>query len=148
MLKTFAAFALLLLSAPSPAYAQGYSKEIERLDVKSIQYSDTDLRQMVANVGWQAHGTLWRLDGYLEAARALLDSKNVDVIRATILLGDLRTTVNEINMTINVLPKPADPESKDPNMKRAAHFEQMLFAARKEAQQVKALLGSYVAKHK
>lgn len=120
--------------SPTPVVAQRFEEELKLLDYPSLKFSEQDMRDIVANVGWIAKNVLWRTDTTIERARtALRYYKNETTTKAWELWrDDLNLLAQEVNMLINLAPAMDDPATATADKKKIDHFTKLLFAARSE----------------
>ncbi len=120
------------LVASSSAQAQRFEKEIALLDMKTMDYSDVDMKAIVSGIGFVASSIAQRTDVIIKQAQEILDEpKKSSEPALKWAIRDCNHLETEINTLINVLPAFSVARS-GPNKKKADHLLDLLFSARSE----------------
>jgi hypothetical protein len=113
--------------------AQRFAKEAELLDPRTLSYSEDDMRQMVANIGHNAQGALWRADStikYVQTLRAAKNSKLEATNEIAMIRDRCSNTITEIEVVLNTMPSMGDPATRSDKKTKTDRLQEILFAAR------------------
>jgi hypothetical protein len=114
------------------ASAQRFAKEAELLDTRTLSYSEEDIRQIVANIGHNAQGALWRADLMIKHVRTLRAEKNSKLEAAEIasIRNRCDNILTEIDVVLNTMPSMGDLATRTDKKAKTDRLQEILFAAR------------------
>lgn len=88
---------------------------------------------MVANIGHNAQGALWRADStikYVQTLRAAKNSKLEATNEIAMIRDRCSNTITEIEVVLNTMPSMGDPATRSDKKTKTDRLQEILFAAR------------------